>query len=161
MLLEWPEPLKARLPFGAGLDDLHACDRMSKTARQSRTDLDAALSVARLYSADYFTDGETMTGAAWFGPFFAAEGKEGALIALEARYGLTASGIDEASEADTWREIVMQPFPVRPARGATGLLYGLRLDRLSSKAGALTLVSAAAVSDRANAGSDSARGQTI
>ena len=89
-----------------------------------------------------------MTGAAWFGPLFAAEGKEGALIALEARYGLTASGIDEASETDTWREIVMQPFPVRPAWGATGLLYGLMLDRLSSKAGAFTLVSAAAVSDR-------------
>ncbi len=102
-----------------------------------------------------------MTGAARFGPFFAAEGKEGALIALEARYGLTASGIDEASETDTWREIVMQPFPVRPAWGATGLLYGLMLDRLSSKAGALTLVSAAALSYRANAGSDSARGQTV
>ncbi len=102
-----------------------------------------------------------MTGAARVGPFFAAEGKEGALIALEARYGLTASGIDGASETDTWREIVMQPFPVRTAWGGTGLLYGLMLGRLSNKAGALTLASAAAVSYRANARSDAARGQTI
>lgn len=135
VMLEWPEPLKHLIPPGTGLDDLHASGRMSRIAHQSRTDLDAALSAARLYSADYLTDGETTTGAAWFGPILAAEGEEGALSALEVRYGLAASSIDEASETDAWREIVMRPFPIRRAWGATGLLYGLMLDRLEQGRG--------------------------
>ena len=76
-----------------------------------------------------------MTGAAWFGPILAAEGEEGALSALEVRYGLDAGSIDEASETDAWREIVMRPFPIRRAWGATGLLYGLMLDRLEQGRG--------------------------
>ncbi len=128
-------PLRALFPPGTGLDDLHAWVRMSRIARQSQADLDAALSAARLYSADYLTDGETMTGAAWFGPILAAEGEEGALIALEVRYGLAARSIDEASETNAWREIVMRPVPIHRAWGATGLLYGLMLDRLEQGRG--------------------------
>ncbi len=128
--LGWPEPLKTLFPPGSGLDDLRACARMSKIARQSPTNLEGALSAARLYSADCVSEGETVTGAGWFAPILAAEGEEGALYALEARYGLAATSIAEASNTEDWRNIMLKPVPIRRAWGAAGLLWALMLDRL-------------------------------
>ncbi len=135
VMLEWPEPLRALFPPGSGLDDLQACARMNKIARQSRCDLEGVINAARVHSAECVTEGQTMTGAAWFGPILAAEGEEGALIALEARYGLLASNLDEAMEADVWEEIATRPFLVRRVWGAVGLFWALALDRLEEGRG--------------------------
>ncbi len=128
--LEWPGPLKTLFPPGSGLDDLHASARMSRLARQSQADLDGARSTARSDSAKYLTAGETCIGPAWLGPILAAEGEQGALFAMEARYGISAGSIAEAERSNEWRGIVNQPIPIRRAWGAAGLFWALMLDRL-------------------------------
>lgn len=130
VILEWPGPLRALFPSGSGLDDLYAYARMRSLARQSQADLDGARSAAQIDSAKYLTDGETCMGPAWLGPILAAEREEGALFALEARYGISASSIAEAEQTDEWRGIMREPVPIRRAWGAVGLFWALMLDRL-------------------------------
>ena len=68
----------------------------------------------------------------WLKPIISKEGEEGALFALESRYGFSASSLNEFYKDQDARRQLREPVRVRRAGGVTGLMWGLLMDRLEA-----------------------------
>ena len=80
---------------------------------------------------DWISEGQASVNEAWLRPLIAREREEGALFAIEARYGIDASSLERVYKNEELRKVFDAPMPVTRVWGVPGLMWALLLDRLS------------------------------
>ena len=68
---------------------------------------------------------------AWLEPIISEEG-EGALFAIESRFGIEENSLENALSNASLRKELDHPMPVQRAWGVPGLMWALLLDRLNA-----------------------------
>jgi hypothetical protein len=133
VLLKWREPLKALLPLGGTLDEIHALTQMARIARQRQEHPDAALREAVEASARYVYEGHTIDGFAWVGPTLLEQGPTGVLGRMYSRYGLWYESLEELlNSAEAW-DVIKRRVPIRRAWGAVGLFWMLLQQEIKAR----------------------------
>ena len=128
----WRAPFDELGPLLISLDDVHARDRMRQIAEASRDDCAKALVQAMTEAREWISEGRASVNEAWLEPIIAAEGEEGALFAIEAKFGISAASLEQAYENKELRQRLDAPVSVRRAWGVPGLMWALLLGRLSA-----------------------------
>jgi hypothetical protein len=127
----WLAPFDKLQPLVISPDDLHARDRMRLIAERSDGACDKALVQARTEARDWVSEGQASVNEAWLQPIIAAEGEDGALFAIEAKFGISEGSLDQAYKNNRLRRHLSAPLAIRRAWGVPGLMWVLLLDRLS------------------------------
>ncbi len=130
MNIEWPAPFTELFPVLPSLDEMYARDRMVAVAERSRRDLHGARGEARNVSDAWLSEGQSTLLHGWFEPIIAAEGEEGAMLAAEARYNLSAGSLEQGLSSSTWRDVLDRPMPIGRVWGVPGLCWALLMDHL-------------------------------
>lgn len=130
--LAWLAPFHDLQPMLITPDDLMARDRMRLVAQASHHENANALARAITEAREWVSDGQATVNEAWLQPIIANEGEEGALFAIDARYGISAGSLKHAYEDHELQERLGERIPVTRAWGVAGLMWALLLDRLSS-----------------------------
>lgn len=128
----WLAPFDELQPLRISPDDLIARDRMRLIAEDCSKKSVKALAQAKTEAREWISDCQATVKEAWLKPIFASEGEEGALIAIESRYGVAVDSLDQAYRNRELREHLSVQIPVTRVWGVPGLMWALLLDRLSS-----------------------------
>lgn len=129
--LAWLPPFDELQSLLISPDDMLARDRMRQIAEASGDDCAQAHAQATMEARDWVSEGRASVNEAWLQPIIAAEEEEGALFAIEAKFGISASSLEQAYQNDELRRRLNAPMPIRRAWGVPGLMWVLLLDRLS------------------------------
>ena len=127
----WLAPFDDLQPMQISADDLIARDRMRHIAEDSRHKGNA-LARARTEAREWISDAQASVNEAWLQPIIAHEGEQGALFAIDTRYGISAGSLERAHENRELRELLSAQISVTRVWGVPGLMWALMLDRLSS-----------------------------
>jgi hypothetical protein len=128
----WTAPFDLSQPMIVTPDDLYARDQMRLIAELSGKDNHAARKQAEIEARDWLSEGQASADKVWLQPIISAEGEEGALFALESRFGISASSLSEAYSDAELKKQLEQAIPVLRAWGVPGLMWALLLDRLKA-----------------------------
>jgi hypothetical protein len=131
--LKWLHPFDGLQPMLISPDDILARDHMRVVEEKSSKSRVAALVEAKVEAREWISDNQASLFEAWLMPIIASEGEEGALFAIEARYGVQASSLSKAYEHIELQKHLDAQVPVTRAWGIPGLMWALLLDRLSSE----------------------------
>jgi hypothetical protein len=129
--LSWLTPFRELQPIIVSLDDMLARDRMRRIAEESREDNARAIALARTEAREWLSEGTASVLESWLRPIVSAEGDEGALVAIDSRYGTEAHSLEQAQKDNRLREFLAEQTPVTRAWGLPGLMWALLLERLS------------------------------
>ena len=110
----WLAPFDELQPLLISLDDVHARDRMRLIAEVSGDDCAKARAQAVTEARDWISEGQASVNEAWLRPIIAREGEEGALFAIEARFGISAATLEQAYKKLELRQRLDAPMPVNP-----------------------------------------------
>jgi len=127
----WLAPFDKLQPLVISPDDVYARDRMRLIAKASGDDCAKALAQARIEAREWVSEGRASVNESWLQPIITAEEEEGALFAIEAKFGISASSLEQAYKNNELRWGLNAPMSVRCAWGVPGLMWVLLLDRLS------------------------------
>jgi len=104
---------------------------MRRIAEASGDDYCRANAEAATEAREWISDGQASLNEVWLQPIIAVEGEQGALFAIEARFGISAASLEQAYKSADLRERLSASTPVVRAWGVPGLMWALLLDRLS------------------------------
>jgi hypothetical protein len=113
-------------------DDVYAHDQMRRIAELSAGDSVAARSQAETEAREWLSEGQSSINLTWLKPIISLEEEEGASFAIESRFGIEVSSLEEAYKIKELRKKLDRPRPVRRAWGVPGLMWALLLDRLQT-----------------------------
>lgn len=130
--LIWSAPFNELQPLIITADDMYARAKMRQLAEASGDDCSRALALAVTEAKDWVSEGQASVNEAWLQPIIAKEEDEGALFAIEARFGIAAASLEEAYNDRELREKLSAPTAVTRVWGCPGLMWALLLDRLSN-----------------------------
>jgi hypothetical protein len=129
--LAWLAPFDELQPLVISPDDVLARDKMRLIADASGGDCARARAQAMTEAREWVSEGQASLNEVWLQPIIAGEGEQGALIAIEARYGVSAGSLEQAYKNKELRARLSALIPVTRAWGVPGLMWALLLDRLS------------------------------
>ena len=127
----WAVPFEHLKPLMSTMDDLYARDRMRSIAELSGTNESGARAQSAIEARDWLSQGQSTVARAWLEPIISEEG-EGALFAIESRFGIEENSLENALSNASLRKELDHPMPVQRAWGVPGLMWGLLLDRLNA-----------------------------
>jgi hypothetical protein len=131
--LKWLNPFDELQPERISPDDMIARDLMRVVAKKSSNSRHAALAQGKVEAREWISDGQASIFESWLQPIIASEGEEGALFAIEARYGVQVNSLSAAAEHAELRQHLDAQVSVTRAWGVPGLMWALLLERLSSE----------------------------
>ncbi|NDR57914.1 hypothetical protein [Aliiruegeria sabulilitoris] len=131
LCLRWAGLLTSVMPSYTSEDDLFAQAQMRSIRDLARNDVEQARHSAEVAARNWVVDGQSSVNAAWLKPIIAAEGEDGALVAIYSRFDLDCGCLAEAYENPRLRRELRKPMGVRRVLGVPGLAWALMLDRLS------------------------------
>ena len=126
----WQAPFDELGPLLISSDDLHGRDRMRQIAEDGGGDCAKALARATTEARNWVSEGRASVNEAWLQPIIAKEGEEGALFAMEARFGIAAVSLERVYENGEVRQRLDAQIAIRRAWGVPGLMWALLIDRL-------------------------------
>ena len=129
--LAWLAPFDELQPIVITADDMYARDKMRQIAEASGDDCSQALALAITEAKDWVSEGQASANEAWLQPIIAEEEEQGALFAIDARFGIAAGSLEQAFGNKELRERLDVRVPITRAWGIPGLMWALLLDRLS------------------------------
>lgn len=130
--LAWLPPFDDLQPLLISPDDMLARDRMRQIAETSGDDCVQAHAQATTEARDWVSEGRASVNEAWLQPIIATEKEEGALFAIEAKFGISATSLEQAYKNDELRRRLDAPMSIRRAWAVPGLMWGLFLARLAN-----------------------------
>ena len=127
----WSAPFDELQPLVISPDDVYARDKMRQIAEVSGKNFPGAQAQAATEAREWISEGRTTLNEVWLQPILAAEDEQGALIAIDSRFGISAGSLEQACKNVALREQLSAPISVMRAWGVPGLMWALLLDRLS------------------------------